>query len=453
MRFAVFLSLFYLLLSSISAQNLHAILVADTKHPQTGKGHSENLGRMQTEVGTIARLTGLTLKSTIIKGEDLNAENIRMTLENLVCQPQDVVIFYFSGTEYLPTRYRGASKEAFLDLKNGFLSPSGVNELIEVQKPKLTLVITDLCNQTDEEMGFSPQLDKGQIANYEKLFLRSSGNLFLNNHVAREQSELALSSDGSVFTGSIIQAIRENGNWDDAINRSRALTIGNSGGRQNPQATAEITTTISSEITQIEKPTENLPEEVSEKHPKKIFLRQEVSSINLAGENIDTNLETFLAQQGSQVVADFQQNLSRLAEIGTLGNYAESSKLTQETLSLFTDARRIIETSGLSQRVSKKLILPYLRAFYKPNSSRKTEIQWYSPAKMSTVQKMTDGTYQAEVTVYQEYLKKDANGNLVYGDRVPKSITLIFTPDTNAPSGYQIRFGNIRVAGKTVKVP
>jgi len=453
MRFVVFLSLFYLSLNSISAQNLHAILVADTEHAQTGKGHSENLGRMQTEVSTIARLTGLTLKSTIIKGQNLNAGNIRTTLESLVCQPEDVVIFYFSGTEYLPTRYRGVSKEAFLDLKNGFLSPSGVNELIELQKPKLTLVITDLCNQMDEKMGFSPQLDKGQIANYEKLFRKSSGNLFLNNHVAREQSELALSSEGSIFTGSIIQAIRENGNWDDAINRSRALTIGNSGGRQNPQATAEITTRISSEITQIEKPTDNLPEEIPEKRPQEIRLQQEISPMNLEGENIDANLEVFLAQKGSQAVADFQQNLSRLAEIGTTGNYAESSKLTQETLSLFADTRCIIETSGLSQRISKKLILPYLRAFYKPNSSRKTEIQWYSPAKMSTIQKMADGTYQADVTVYQEYLKKDANGNLIYGDRVPKSMTLIFTPNTNAPNGYQIRFGNIRVAGRTMKVP
>lgn len=285
-----------LLSAQLSAQTLHVFLVANTNDAETGKGHAKNLERMQSEVSAISRSTQMTLDTTIITGNLLSATYVRSQLENFECQAEDIVIFYFSGREYLPTRYRGGSKDAFLDLKNGFMSPSAVNELIEIQKPKLTIVITDLCNQADETKHLNPQTDKIAQANYDKLFRKSSGKLFFNNHIAREQSDLALSSEGGIFTGSVIQAIRESEDWDNVINRSQALTIGYSQGTQNPQATAQISTSTSTSVNEDVADSNNneLPEQeeiVAEKRPKnQINLRQEISTAKINTQPV-TNTE------------------------------------------------------------------------------------------------------------------------------------------------------------------
>lgn len=152
------------------------------------------------------------------------------------------------------------------------------------------------------------------------------------------------------------------------------------------------------------------------------------------------------------MIQTFQQNLSRLAELGTTKNNRQTNALVQEMVSLFTSKKRTIETSGLSQRISKKWIKSYLNAFNKPYANQRIEILWYKSPKVGAIQ-YVNNQYKCEVTVFQEYLKRDAKGSIIYGDRVPKKIDVIFTPDGSQKGGYRTQLGNIGIAGKTQLSP
>ncbi|TAF31644.1 MAG: hypothetical protein EAZ67_11935 [Cytophagales bacterium] len=451
LKFFVLLNIVLLCSSSplLLAQKgrLYAILAAETANANTGAGHSANLKRMKAEVDTISYMTGMLRKTHLVEGADYSLAKIQAKIAECKLTAQDVLILYVSGSELI-TRSR-ENPSNLIDFPDNYADYHNLTELLTAAKPRLGLVLVDLCNSVGD---LSPIfIEKGVKERYVSLFVQSSGMVEIINHFPKEQAESKIGTYGSIFTGSFLQALHENTEpvvqWSNIVSRSRFLTVRNSSGGQNPQAMLNISQQPDSRpFNSFTGDDLGKPDLLKKTDPT---AANETSTDRDKTENLDQEEDSkinFFRNEASDKVQLLLEKISALAKGSSTDSQASNeASVIEEVMALFSDNNREIEISNLFRRKSRRKVNKYFSSLYGVGKEYNVSIDWYKPLEMGEFQKMASGSYIAKAQIFQEFRKTDREGKLIYGDRVTKTVEVLLIPSDLGDSGYRVAIGNITV--------
>ncbi|MCK4501067.1 caspase family protein [Candidatus Babeliales bacterium] len=230
-------------------QTLHAIIVAATNEDNhvIRKGIQLTVDAMEDEIDLIHKNTKLTTKYYKVTGQDFESAKLRHTIDNIYCNNDDVIFFYFDGHGF---RYRDQiDKWPILavgydihSIQEAFKYGVPFSEIIESLKNKgarLTFMIADCCNSATS---YSTPVDKeiiGQASlsfsirlpeRFRELYENSSGTIIASSSIPGQESRVS-NVYGSYFTSSLIEVHKEltsisnNANWEDILEKSKNRTI------------------------------------------------------------------------------------------------------------------------------------------------------------------------------------------------------------------------------------
>jgi Caspase domain len=432
---------------ALAQPKLHAFLIANTVNPLTGQGHRKNLERMKEEVNNIAHFTGLRMYNYVLDSIHVSRENIETMIDRLECKKEDVILFYFSGEEYLH-KVKGQDEKSVLKTGEGFMEIERVQTLLSQKKPRLSVVLTDLCNQAGNDVFFELLETMPDADRYHSLFVQSEGEVMMSSHVAKDQSDVRIGEEGSIFTGSIIQAIRsqkEANTWKDVGNNAKSMTVLSSRGSQNPQTTSR------DRLSDLQTPIVPTPTEMKVTPNNVSLSGKETPAIKPIEKPEPTKAEipelplAKITAESMEKINSFQNQLSQLAFAGA-SEQTNRKNLISSMMNLFADKNRIIELSGMNDQVIRKNLNAYLGTLYSSDQQGKILISWYKPAEIGEFLLQSDASYQSDVKIFQEYKKVDASGQFIYGDKVEKKVRLTVR---NQGGEWKISMGDISVVKGT----
>ena len=243
--------MFMVLSQSLGAQTFHAIIFADTEDERIGKSTNLDLNNVSNMlVEAQSSLKGeMEFIYYIYPESYCSPQNLRKVLDNIRCQSDDVVFFYYSGhgvrsvddTSPYPQMCLGLS----LDEQSKMISVEGVDRAIARKKPRLRFVITDCCNSEDEFVTPKLEISKGNSVvnskkkgNYSKLFLEKYGNVIVTSSKAGETSSCN-EEIGGFFTFCLLavleNAIQQNvSDWNVIMKAVQESTEDVSSNRMHP---------------------------------------------------------------------------------------------------------------------------------------------------------------------------------------------------------------------------
>lgn len=245
------LFMFMVLSQSLGAQTFHAIIFADTEDERIGKSTNLDLNNVSNMlVEAQSSLKGeMEFIYYIYPESYCSPQNLRKVLDNIRCQSDDVVFFYYSGhgvrsvddTSPYPQMCLGLS----LDEQSKMISVEGVDRAIARKNPRLRFVITDCCNSEDEFVTPKLEISKGNSVvnskkkgNYSKLFLEKYGNVIVTSSKAGETSSCN-EEIGGFFTFCLLavleNAIQQNvSDWNVIMKAVQESTEDVSSNRMHP---------------------------------------------------------------------------------------------------------------------------------------------------------------------------------------------------------------------------
>ena len=246
------------LCASLKAQTFHAILFADTNDESIGKSTMLDLNSVSNMlVEAQSSLKGkMEFVYYIYPDDYCSPQNLRKVLDNIRCQSDDVVFFYYSGhgvrsmqdTSPYPQMCLGQTNEAQM------VSVEGVDRALARKNPRLRFVITDCCNSEDEYVTPKLEISKGnsmvnarRAGNYEKLFMGKYGNMIVTSSKAGETSSCN-NQLGGFFTYCLLavldKAIRQDvTDWQVIMDAVKKSTIDLSSSRMHPVGDVNVSST------------------------------------------------------------------------------------------------------------------------------------------------------------------------------------------------------------------
>lgn len=246
------------LCASLKAQTFHAILFADTKDDDIGKSTMLDLNSVSNMlVEAQSSLKGkMEFVYYIYPDKYCSPQNLRKVLDNIRCQSDDVVFFYYSGhgvrsmqdTSPYPQMCLGQTNEAQM------ISVEGVDRALSQKNPRLRFVITDCCNSESEFVTPKLEIGKGnsmvnarRAGNYEKLFMGKYGNMIFTSSKAGETSSCN-NQIGGFFTYCLL-AVLENAiqqdvtDWQVIMDAVKESTVDLSSKRMHPVGDVNVSVT------------------------------------------------------------------------------------------------------------------------------------------------------------------------------------------------------------------
>lgn len=460
------------------AQTLYTILAVDgSEHKHNG--HYFNLKRFQLETDTIAQFANLEKQEIIIDESILTKASIDSTLQLINPTKKDVILFYFSGNEYL--QQVGKTDKQVLKLSKSYLEYEVLQKMLKAKNARFTILLVDLCNTISNDRIASLKIAPAKEEKYKKLFGDTQGEIWAINHFPHEQHEVVATVDGTFFSNGFIHALHEDRSdvrWEAVMSRAKYLTVSESGGKQNPQLQINIRN--------------KEPEPQNFNNPNNVSLGQPADDYNkpklrpndhngnftaptntkatsdgktVKGGNFDKKSDAFatemtpdkkaaLAEQTSALVSNFQDKIATIA-LGSSSNEsgASEAELIESAMLLFSDNTKEIGISSVKRGSVRKKVNRYFRKLYGIGNKYKIAVTWFQPTEMEALQPQTDGSYTTVATVFQEFRKTNKAGKLVYGDRVNKKVYLTLKPDASEATGFKILIDDIQVVeGTTVEI-
>ena len=243
---------------SLHAQTFHAIIFADTQDASIGKSTMLDLNSVSNMlVEAQASLKGkMEFVYYIYPDKYCSPQNLRKVLDNIRCQSDDVVFFYYSGhgvrsmqdTSPYPQMCLGQTNEAQM------ISVEGVDRALSQKNPRLRFVITDCCNSESEFVTPKLEIGKGnsmvnarRAGNYEKLFMGKYGNMIFTSSKAGETSSCN-NQIGGFFTYCLL-AVLENAiqqdvtDWQVIMDAVKESTVDLSSKRMHPVGDVNVSVT------------------------------------------------------------------------------------------------------------------------------------------------------------------------------------------------------------------
>lgn len=241
------------------AENLVAIVVANTLPREENMGREYDVLKMIEELEIISEATGLKLDLNIYIHEEYNSA-ILDKLEAISVNSDDVLFFYYSGHGY-----RDEGKNALenpwpnlqIDLEEKAIDFQTITDILRDKYPRLLFSIANSCNKRlniDMELvnhrrnprtgGRSKPSKVIQRAleneNYKKLFLDTYGEVIASSSIPGQYSYRSRQS-GSLFLGAFLDTLHKSvnepkdSNWESILEETIKMTQAATKGRQTPQ--------------------------------------------------------------------------------------------------------------------------------------------------------------------------------------------------------------------------
>jgi hypothetical protein len=205
---------------------LHAIIAADTHDETIGKSVEIDLENIKTLLRSIQQNTGLGLQTHSFSGEQLTRNNVNLALNQLSVEPNDVVIFYYSGHGI---NLNKGSKWPALVFGGRFLNLDKVRDQIKAKNPRFFMVLADACNNLAQVISSHRGVgDKGRPLpkNYQSLFLNYRGNIIASSSIPGQKS-WGSHGQGGFFTHAFLTHLIEElassstPNWQTIMERAK----------------------------------------------------------------------------------------------------------------------------------------------------------------------------------------------------------------------------------------
>ncbi len=202
------------------AQTLHAVLVADTRDPLLRRACAYDLDLMHQQVTQVAAALGYRLDEHLLTGDDFSRKRLDSVLRALSPQPDDVLLFYYTGHGYnqavRPDRYPVLmlEKDAARLRRNPRLA--AIHALLKSKKARLCVTLGDCCNNVVTSTrgmvgkrifpkGVLPLTDSLKTA-YRTLFLNVTGDALIASSAPPQQA-CAHPDSGSFYTRAFDEAL------------------------------------------------------------------------------------------------------------------------------------------------------------------------------------------------------------------------------------------------------
>ncbi len=216
------------------AADLISIIVVDTLDYTVGRTVENDYANMDYFLSKVSRNTNLKRKEIVCKGYSVVACDVLDKINSLEVDPQDVVVFYFSGHGYRTTSKKNNPwPYLYFSLYHEGIDYEHVLNILQEKNPRLLIVIADACNNYISENGApivveaarSGRKIKGKtIDNYNNLFMKTSGSLFITSSKSGHRSYATM--EGGFYTNSFLISFYEeveNSNaadWESIIERA-----------------------------------------------------------------------------------------------------------------------------------------------------------------------------------------------------------------------------------------
>lgn len=211
------------------AAALHAIIVADVN--DTSIGADQDVAAIQKMTDTIRRATCLGGEDIVIvagRGKRVVIEN---TLNQLSVNPDDVVIFYYSGHGANPG---GGDRWPMLGIEGqstpvpNLLKLSSVKKTLQSKNPRFLITMADACNKPMPGSADRGRRQSNQPAGFKKLFLGYKGTIIASSSIPYQYS-YGDPQNGGLFTQQFLNALNQvqaspNPNWE-AVKKMATKTI------------------------------------------------------------------------------------------------------------------------------------------------------------------------------------------------------------------------------------
>lgn len=217
---------------------MHLVMVADVEDRSIGKSTAQDQRDITSTFTKISRELGIEIRDYQFSGQTFNKNQIISGFNSINSNPNDIIIYYYSGHGYNDTEKTSTFPTMALD------GPDlGLEELyheIKGKSARLTMIIGDMCNSLPENR--SPVGKRESIpfksgylfdANkLNKLFIQSSGILISTSSQKGEWSFCMNNPDGTMGNGQFTHAFIESmikeaskvsasdAEWDDLFNRA-----------------------------------------------------------------------------------------------------------------------------------------------------------------------------------------------------------------------------------------
>ena len=214
-----------------SGGTLRAVLVMVDARPDDPISQSirVDLSNMTRWLDILEQRNIIKIERTLINGNKATLATIQNTLKNLSSNPNDVVLFYFSGHGGME------NGETFINTHdNKFFFRKDLTKILTEKQGRLRIAITDACSNDIDGYSASRSLSRAaKAANgdfdeiYKKLLYEYEGMLDI---AASSKGEYAWSTDdlGGFFTHYFIkEGMLKNptDNWNDIFEKAKDRTI------------------------------------------------------------------------------------------------------------------------------------------------------------------------------------------------------------------------------------
>lgn len=221
--------------------SLHAIIMADLSAANIERIVEKDVARLLSEISRISKYAQLEVCEKIFLGSIKDPERLHTYIKDLHVEPDDVLLFYFSGHGFrTPDEELAWPSLAFEEADVGIRFEELAALLVQKQA-HLTLLFADCCNNIlptnsapkpiqliEKNKNYASGMQE-HIDSYRKLFLESNGILMVASAPAGEYSQ-GSDSEGSIFTKALILALQEvcqnaSPSWQAVMDKAQSLLL------------------------------------------------------------------------------------------------------------------------------------------------------------------------------------------------------------------------------------